>query len=396
MIFRAKRILTPAGWLEDGEIEVQGGRIKTVRSEPDLETGTLRATQEPVPDPVLNLSIVPGFIDLHVHGGAGSDFMDASPEAVVAITEAHAAGGTTAMLATTASHSRADILGALQNIKKCRDERVGSCEILGAHVEGPYFAASKKGCHLVSEVRPPDRREWSEFLDTGVVKHMTLAPEIKGAEDLVRALVSAGATASAGHSEATADEVRRAMDWGLRHVTHLYCAMSGTVKKGPERIAGLLEAALLEEDLTAELISDGMHVNPDLARLAYKNKGTIKMALVTDAMRGLGMPDGVYPFGGKEGTPARVGNGAAQTLDGSGFASGVKTMLDCVKVAVEIHGQPLEEALRRASETPARIAGVWDRKGSIEAGKDADLVLLGPGLEIKAVIAKGKVVWGKI
>jgi len=178
-------------------------------------------------------------------------------------------------------------------------------------------------------------------------------------------------------------------------ITHLYSAMSTIVKRGPFRVPGMLEAALLDDRLATELIADLKHVSKDLLRLAMKSKAEQTVCFVTDAMRGAGMPDGTYTFGSARGTKAVVENGVARSLDNTGFASSTVRMIDLVRNAVETVGLDLPAAVRRASLIPAKIAGVLDRKGTLDPGKDADLVLLTPALEVQATYVRGERVYAR-
>jgi N-acetylglucosamine-6-phosphate deacetylase len=340
------------------------------------------------------LVAAPGFIDLHVHGGRGADFMDATEEAFRLSGEYHAAGGTTSYLPSTATEAPEAILACVDMAARCRAQGIGGVEILGVHVEGPYMAPSKHGCHDPGYVRPPSREENRAFLDRApIIKRITLAPEVPGVMDFIAEAARAGIVPSGGHSEATIDETLAAMDRGMSMITHLYSAMSTIVKRGPFRVPGMLEAALLEDRLATELIADLKHVSKDLLRLAMKAKAEHAVCFVTDAMRGAGMPDGTYAFGSARGTQAVVENGVARNLQNTGFASSTVRMIDLVRNAVDVVGLDLEAAVRRASLVPAKIAGVLDRKGSLEPGKDADLVLLktSPRLEVAATIARGEV-----
>jgi len=380
-------VLAPDGLFSRTDVLVEGPTISRVGP-------ALRRPQGVEVVEARGLTVVPGFIDLHVHGGAGADFMDASAEAVRTITAFHAGGGTTAMLATTASSSFPELLAALDNLAVARDSDYAHCDIVGVHLEGPYFAQSKRGCHLARWVRDPVPEEYETVLERyPFVGSMTLAPERPGALALVAALEEAGAVPSAGHSEATAAEVRAAMSRGLRHVTHLYSAMSTITKDGPYRIAGLLEAALLEEGLTTEVIADGRHAPVELLALAVKCKGPQRLCLVTDAMRGAGMPDGIYTFGGPEGQEAVVRDGVAVMPDNSGFASSTVRMVDVVRNMVNLVGVPLAQAVEMASTTPAAVLRLSHRKGSIEPGKDADLVLLDAELEVVMTVSRGRITY---
>ncbi|MCK4299811.1 MAG: N-acetylglucosamine-6-phosphate deacetylase [Planctomycetes bacterium] len=381
------RVLMPERVVQPADVLVEAGRISQVAPSLVAPDGARVIDAK-------GLTVAPGFVDLHVHGGAGADFMDATPTAVETITRFHAAGGTAAMLATTASSSFGELLAALDNLAQSRGAECAQCDIVGVHLEGPYFAQAKRGCHLGRWVRDPAAEEYETLLERyDFIGSMTLAPELPGALELVSALAEAGAVPSAGHSDATAPEVRKAIDQGLRHVTHLYSAMSTITKDGPYRIAGLLEATLLEEGLTTEVIADGRHAPRELVALAVRCKGPERLCLVTDAMRGAGMPDGIYTFGGPQGLEAVVRDGVAVMPDNSGFASSTVRMVDLVRNMVNLVGVPLPDALRMASTTPASVAGVSDRKGTIEPGKDADLVLLDADLDVAMTVCRGRVTY---
>ncbi len=342
------------------------------------------------------LVAVPGFIDLHVHGARGYDFMDASEEAFRVIGEYHAAGGTTSFLPTTATESPEAIFACVDQAARCRDQRIGGVEILGVHVEGPYMAPKKHGCHDPGFVREPSGAENRKYLDrASIIRRITLAPEVPGVMDFIRDLSREGVISSGGHSEATLDQTLQAIGNGMSMITHLYSAMSTIVKKGPFRVPGMLEATLLDDRLATELIADLKHVSPELLLLAMKAKAERSICFVTDAMRGAGMPDGTYTFGSSRGTPAVVENGVARNLDNTGFASSTVRMIDLVRNGVEALGLDLAAAVRRASLIPATIARVADRKGSLEPGKDADIVLLEttPRLEVRMTISQGEILY---
>ncbi len=337
----------------------------------------------------------PGFIDLPVHGGRGADFMDATEEAFDTIGRFHAAGGTTAYLPTTATEAPEAILAAIDMAARCRQQGIGGVEILGVHVEGPYMAPGKSGCHDPGFVRPPSREENRAYLDrAAIIRRITLAPEIPGVLEFIREAARRGIVPSGGHSNATLEETLRALDAGMSMITHLYSAMSTIVKRGPFRVPGMLEAALLDDRMGTELIADLRHVPRELLLLAMKAKAERTVCFVTDAMRGAGMPDGTYTFGSARGTPAVVEGGVARNLSNTGFASSTVRMIDLVRNGVEALGLTLEQAVRRASLVPALLAGVADRKGTLEPGKDADLVLLadGPRLEVRLTVARGRVI----
>jgi N-acetylglucosamine-6-phosphate deacetylase len=342
------------------------------------------------------LTAAPGFIDLHIHGALGFDFMDATEDAYRKIGEYHAAGGTTSYLPTTATESPEAIFACIDMAARSRQQGIGGVEILGVHVEGPYMAPTKHGCHDPGYVRRPSKEENRGYLDRApIIKRITLAPEVPGVQDFIRDLSRQGIIPSGGHSEATLDQTSEAVDNGMSMITHLYCAMSTITKKGPFRIPGLLETTLFDDRLATELIADLKHVSRELMMLAMKAKAEQTICFVTDAMRGAGMPDGTYTFGSSRGTKTIVENGIARNVDNTGFASSTVRMIDLVRNAVESMGLNLPAALRRAALVPATIAGVADRKGSLHVGKDADIVLLEtkPRLEVRMTFSRGQVVY---
>jgi N-acetylglucosamine-6-phosphate deacetylase len=341
--------------------------------------------------------LAPGFVDVHVHGGAGADFMDATPQAIRTVCRFHASGGTTGLLATTAAAPADELRHVLGAIATAQSEPTTGAAILGVHMEGPYFAPSKCGCHLPDQMRAPLPDEYEPLLDAhpGLVRWMTLAPEVPGGLDLIRALSTRGAVPSAGHTEAAEDLLLEAIDAGLKHATHLYNAMSTITKRGPHRVPGLVETALSDDRLTAEVIADGFHLAPALLKIAARAKGPDKVLLVTDAMRGAGMPDGNYTFGPLNGTLAIVENGVARTPDNTGFASSTARTCDLVRTMVTRAGCTLIDAIQMASTTPASTLGLGDRKGRVRAGYDADLVVFDDTLNVKAAIVAGELVYAE-
>jgi N-acetylglucosamine-6-phosphate deacetylase len=392
------RLVSPglAGDDEPGVVLIDGATIVAAgpQSRIDVPAGAARLD-------AAGAVVAPGFVDVHVHGGAGADFMDASPEAVRTVCRFHAAGGTTALLATTAAAPLDELLAAQAAVAAVVADAQGSggAAVAGVHLEGPYFAPTKHGCHLLGEVRPPRPEEYRPLLATypGLVRWMTLAPELPGALDLIRALRRAGAVAAAGHTEATEPQILAALDAGLSHATHLYCAMSTITKDGPRRVPGLVETALASDRLTTEVIADGHHLAPALLTIAARAKGTQRLLLVTDAMRGAGMPDGRYAFGPRHGTLAVVEAGIARTMDNTGFASSTVRTCDLVTQMMRLAGCGLAAALEMASLTPARALGLAGRKGRLAPGFDADVVLLdrapGDTLTVRATLVGGVTVY---
>ena len=389
-VFLNAKLITDSGVVPDGMVVVREDHIDYVGPRREVPGGV------DVID-AGGLYLAPGFVDIHIHGGAGSDFMDAEDADIETVFRYHAAHGTTSLCPTTATAPLDEILASLDTIARYRNGPQSFGRALGAHIEGPYLAMTKRGCHLPQFVRNPEEREWKKILERGPVASMTLAPELPGARALVEELHSRGANANAGHSEALYQEVEQAADWGVRHVTHLYCAMTDAMNnrwRGTPnpRSGGIVEAVYLDDRLSSELITDGKHLSPEMLKLAFRNKGYEKLAIVTDAMRGAGMPDGEYAFGPRHGMRATVRNGEARVPDGTALASSVFPMNEMVRVFCQLAGCPLWQAVRMASLTPAQIVHRDDQIGSLAPGKFADLLIIDEQVRVQATYIGGRCV----
>ena len=326
--------------------------------------------------------LVPGFVDLHVHGGDGADFMDAHEEATQRILAFHARHGTTALAATTLSASRGDLHAAVETIAGMSNQ--DGAEIVGIHLEGPFINSTRAGAQDRGSIRPADIHEVAALIAEAPRLRwiITVAPELEGSRALIehfrdRVLFSIGHT-NAGHGEAVA-----ALEWGVCHFTHLYNAMTPLHHRDP----GVVGAALTSVDATAELIADGIHVHPAALRVAV-NAMPHRIALITDAMRACGLADGTYKLYEYEVT---VNEGAARLADGT-LAGSVLTMDAAVRNMIELAGLPVETVIPLATEVPARIANVANRKGKIERRYDADLVLMNERFEVERVWGRGRAV----
>lgn len=341
--------------------------------------------------------LCPGFVDLHVHGGDGADFMDGTADAFRTVCRCHARHGTTSLTPTSTVATMEQYLRFLELCGELHGEVPGGARIVGSHFYGPYFARPAKGCHPDQEFLTPDEDNAERFMPLAdrMPLVVTVAPEIPNAEWLVRTYTERGVRFNAGHSHATFPQVEAAVGWGVRHVDHLFCAMSDRARLRQSQTfpmrGGVLEATLYFDELTTEVIADGKHLSPDLLKLAYKAKGPDRLALVTDSMRAVDMPDGEYWFGA-EGSGERVRklDGVGVTLDGTALASGAMGMDHCVRTMHRAAGVPLPEVVRMTSLTPATILGLEAEIGSIEVGKRADLVVLDAGLEVQQVYVGGE------
>jgi N-acetylglucosamine-6-phosphate deacetylase len=390
LLFTNGRLVLPSRLLA-GHLRIADGRIAAIAGGPG-----------PRPAPgagIIDLGggyLAPGYVDLHVHGGAGAEFMDGTQEAFRAVCQAHARHGTTSLLPTSTAARYGRILDFLTLCRRFQAEDTGGARVLGAHFYGPYFAPDARGCHPGQPIRPPAAEEYADYLDfADAIVTATVAPELPGAEAFVRACRGRGIRCNAGHSHATFSQMEAAVGWGVRHVDHLFCAMSDRARLRQTQAypmrGGVFEATLYFDELTTEVIADGKHLAPELLRLAYKVKGPDRLALVTDCNRALDMPDGDYVFGPlDEGTPFVRHEGVGLMPDRQALASGVVGMDHQVRTMHAATGAWLPDVVRMATLTPARIAG-WDTEvGSLAIGKRADLLVLDADLAVRQVYRDGR------
>lgn len=341
--------------------------------------------------------VSPGFVDIHVHGGGGYDFMDGTLEAFLGASRMHATHGTTSMIPTTVTSTDEDLYGVFDVFEKASSLNVDGAQMLGLHLEGPYFSAAKSGAQDPSYLKNPTPEHYMPILDaTDKIMRWSVATELPGAMAFGDELSRRGILASMAHSDAVYETVEESVLHGYSHVTHLYCAMSTIVRKNAFRYAGLQEAAFLMDDLTVEIIADGVHLPRPLLQYAYKFKGADKTALCTDAMRAAGMPDGTYILGSlKNGQSVIVEDGVAKLPDRSAFAGSAATTDRLVRTMVQVAGVSLVDAVKMMTLTPSRIMRIDDRKGSLLSGKDADIVIFNDNIEILATIRGGKTIYKK-
>lgn len=340
--------------------------------------------------------ISPGFIDIHVHGAGGYDFMDATEEAFLAIAATHARFGTTAMLPTTLTGSKEDILEVLSVYESANRENVNGAQFLGMHLEGPYLAMSQRGAQDPRYIRDPDEQEYKEIVvSSNNIKRWSAAPELKGAIKFGKYLVSKNILPAIAHTDAIYEEAKEAFDNGYTLATHFYSAMSGVTRRNAYRYAGVVEAGYLIDEMDVEIIADGVHLPAPLLQLIYKIKGVDRTALITDAMRAAVMPEGESIIGSlKHGVKVIVEDGVAKLPDRSVFAGSVATADRLIRTILSAN-IPLTDAVTMMSLTPARILNCNDRKGSLEVGKDADIILFDDQINIDTTIVNGRVVYQK-
>jgi N-acetylglucosamine-6-phosphate deacetylase len=391
LYFTGGAVVLPDRLLSDGFVQVVGDTIQTV--------GDLSTLPENPQGSRIDLQggyLVPGYVDLHVHGGAGADFMDGTEEAFRTVCRAHLRHGTTSLLPTTTAARHDQHLRFLELCDHFRREGTQGACILGAHFYGPYFAPDARGCHPLAPIRPPQAAEYEQYLAfADSIVTATVAPELPGAEAFTRAFQARGIRCNAGHTYATFDQMRAAVGWGVRHVDHLFCAMSDRARLRQSQAypmqGGVVEATLFFDELTTEVIADGKHLQRELLMLAYKIKGPDRLALVTDCNRALDMPDGEYVFGPQQGGERIYRrDGVGVMHDGQALASGVMGMDHGVQTFHRLTGIALPHVVRMATLTPARIAGQDANIGSIAPGKRANLLVLDAELKVKQVYLGGR------
>lgn len=380
------QIVTPSGVLERGSMLIEDGLIV------EVSAGSLSGSASPSTDlfsiPVIDAQgdwIIPGFIDVHVHGGAGHDFMDADAEGILEITKFHSAHGTTSLLATTLSASREDLTAVLERISTYKAAPMPYSQVVGVHLEGPFVNVKWKGAQNPDYIIPPQPEWLDEWVRCypGLVKIQTLAPESEGALAYIEKLSSYGIVPSCGHTDATYEQIIAAADHGLRHAVHTFNAMKPLHHREP----GTVGAVLTDDRITAEVIADGYHVHPAGIKLITRAKGAHNVILVTDAMSAAGMPDGDYELGG---LPVQMTCGVARLKGENNLAGSTLTMIEAFRYLIREIGVTVEEASRMASANPARQLGIHDDTGMLEAGKSADILQLNASLELQNIWIKGQ------
>lgn len=372
---------------ENGFVAVENGTIAAVG------TGPVPARYENCRQ--LDLAgayLCPGFIDPHCHGGGGFDFMDGTVEAIVGAAKAHLQYGTTTIAPTSLSSSDEALFTFLKNFQAAKQVTEGMPHFLGVHLEGPHFSPAQAGAQPPSYLKPPSVAFAREVLQRseGSLIRWSIAPELDGALETGDYLCAHGVLPSIGHTDAVYDDIVAAVQHGYTHMTHFYSGMSQMRRVNAFRVLGAVECGYLMDELHIELIADGMHLPPELLRLILKCKPHDKITLVTDSMRGAGMPEGPSMLGSRShGMPVMISGGIANMMDHSGFAGSVATTDRLVRTMVQKAGLPLHEAVNMASLHPARLIHKDDEIGSIAVGKRADLVLLDEKLLTRRVFVDG-------
>lgn len=339
--------------------------------------------------------ISPGFIDIHVHGGDGADYMDGDVEAVRTANRAHARHGATTIFPTTTTGTPAEIDGLLNSCAALKQHWTiaDGARIGGVHYYGPYFASDKAGCHSVEGCRNPDSAEYERVFSLGLVRVATCAAELPGAEAFYRSASRHGCLVTCGHSNATWTEMAAAFNAGVRHVDHFWCAMSSVpsirMRCGTPMQGSMEQFVLAHDEMSTEVIADGQHLAPELLEFAYRMKGAQRLCLVTDANRALDMPPGRYRFGPRNTGTDFESNGKVGFVPGQGLASSVVGMDTMVGNMAASTTATLPDAIRMASLTPAERVGIANHTGSLETGKRADILVLAEDLSVERVFIGG-------
>lgn len=336
--------------------------------------------------------LTPGFVDIHVHGGGGAGSMDGSPEDILTMANAHARFGTTTILPTTWAAPISDQFAAIACVRTAQKMNC-MAEIAGIHLEGPFLSPAQAGAQQPKNLLIPAHTDWQGLVSSwNGIRMMGVAPELEGAFALAEALHSRGIVASAAHTDATIDTMREAVRHGFTDITHLYSGCSGMIRVNGYRVPGVIEAGLLLDEYTVQVIADGSHLPDDLLRLIYKCKGADAIELITDGLEfaATDLAEGTE-YVQKNGMRVIYEAGVMKMLSRQAFAGSVATLNRCVRTMIRC-GVPLAEAVRMATWNPARRIGLQDRKGRIQPGYDADLVLFDENIDVSLVMSRGKIV----
>lgn len=359
--------------IENGSILIKNGKIEAINPHECHDDIIYDAN---------GLYVSPGFIDVHIHGAGGCDTLDATSKAINTISHAIAKHGTTSFVPTTMTVSTEVIRKSLKAIKELKGQNLGGAQILGAHLEGPFVNIKALGAQNPKYILSPSISAYKDIIKDyeDIIISVTLAPEVDGAKELIKYISSTGVICSLGHTNATYEEMVEAIKCGASHSTHLYNTMSPLNHRSPGAVG-----AVFDSNITTETISDGIHISYPALRIAYKQKGTDKVLLISDAMMACCMPNGEYSLGGQK---VIVNNNEAR-LENGALAGSVLTLDKAVKNVYKNTNLPLHEIIKMASYNGAKHCRVDDHKGQIKEGYDADLVLFDDDINIKKVFILG-------
>jgi N-acetylglucosamine-6-phosphate deacetylase len=384
------KIITPYRIIE-GTVVVTGNVITDV-VEGDIDVADAEAID------AQGRYVSPGFIDIHVHGGGGHDFMDGTEDAFLKIAETHARFGTTGLMPTTLTSEVEELYHTLDLYKQADKNNSKGAQFLGMHLEGPYFSVAQRGAQDPRYIRNPDPKEYMEILArSNDIKRWSAAPELDGAIEFANTLRERNILVAMAHTDAIYEEALVAFEAGYTLATHFYSCMSGVSRRNCFRYAGVIETAYLIDEMDVEIIADGIHLPAPLLKLIYKIKGPDRIALITDSMRAAGMPEGDSILGSKHnGLKVIVEDGVAKLPDRTSFAGSVATCDRLVRNMISLAEVPLTEAVKMAAQTPANILGLGSSKGSLIKGKDADIVIFDKDIQIYTTMVGGRIIYNKV
>ena len=368
-------IYTPDQILSDQTIVLKNGKIQSISpfTNNDLEEKSTCFNAE-------GLIVAPGLIDIHTHGAMGSDTMDATPEALETMSTHFGRHGVTSFYATTVTNPKEAILAALDTIRDCSS--LPSANMLGAHVEGPYINIERKGAQNPDFFRPPQPEEYAQWFNSGVVKLITIAPELEGMDQFIIECTERNIELAIGHSSATYEQVIHAADLGARQATHLFNGMKGLHHREPGTAGGILA----DNRIYAQMIVDGIHLHPAIVKLAVQIKGIGRSILISDSMRATGLENGVYDLGGQEVT---VEGGVARIANGS-LAGSTLTLDAALRNTMQFCEMEFQQVLPMATRVPAEAMHIYPQKGAIQVGSDADITIFNKEYQVVKTIVGGK------
>ncbi|MFB1049950.1 N-acetylglucosamine-6-phosphate deacetylase [Paraliobacillus sp. JSM ZJ581] len=379
LLIKNVRIITETVCKENGCIKVVDGKITAIMDAigDDVESSVVDGN---------GLTAIPGFIDSHIHGANGADVMDATPEAMETMAKALPKEGTTSFLATTITQSDQNIEAALKNVG-AYDNKPGQAEVVGVHLEGPFISTKRAGAQPEKFIQQADLEKFNHWqtLAKNKIKTITMAPETDPTGEFIKALSAQGINVSAGHTDAGINEMKKAISQGVSQVTHIANAMTGI----HHRDIGVVGATLLLDQIKAELIADGIHVSPEMIELIYQNIGSERLMLITDALRAKCLPPGEYDLGGQMAT---VNHEKAVLSDGT-LAGSILRMIDAAKNMTEFTEADMQDIVQMTAVNPAKQLDIYDRKGSISIGKDADIVLIDNNWRVHYTICRGNIAY---